>query len=110
MSGAVNLASPARSISRCAITGGVGTGKTEELIRRVAALLENGEAPCAVAMALDGMEQNEDGLYVYDDLRGRIEDAIGEYYQIRATYAEDSGSDEGTVDIAVEEEELPTAA
>ncbi len=50
MSGAVNLASPARSISRCAITGGVGTGKTEELIRRVAALLENGEDPSSIAV------------------------------------------------------------
>ena len=74
-------------------------------------LLENGEAPCAVAMALDGLEQNEDGLYAYDDLRGRIEDAIGEYYQIRATYAEDSDAGEGApVDGAAEEEELPAAA
>ena len=53
-------------------------------------LLENGEEPMSVALDLEGLEKNEDGLYTYADLRGRISDATAAYYELRTTYADEA--------------------
>ena len=59
---------------------------TEQL--RDLTLLENGEEPAAVSLDFAGLEKNADGLYAYDDLRGRIDDAVASYYDLRTTYAD----------------------
>ena len=52
-------------------------------------LLQHAEVPQTFDLTFEGLEQNADGLYAYDDLHDRIKDAIAEYDRIREEYADD---------------------
>lgn len=54
---------------------------------REGSMLAGTEAPMSVELSFEGLEKNADGLYAYDDLRGRIADATAEYDRIVRKYA-----------------------
>jgi len=59
-------------------------------------LLSLDNPPCSYDLSLEGLTKNRDGLYAYDDLRARVQEAIEAYDQLLATYPDS--------------EELPAAA
>ena len=53
---------------------------------REGSMLAGTEPPMSVELSLAGLQKNADGLYAYDQLRGRIADAVAEYDRIVAEY------------------------
>ena len=70
-------------------------------------LLQNGEAPASVELTFDGLEKNSDGLYAFEDLRGRLDEASSAYFSLRADYADEeepAEADQADEEEPVEEE------
>lgn len=64
--------------------------------------LEN--PPCAVPMILEGLAQNEDGLYDAEDVIGRLDEAIGEYDKLLEKYGAEENSEESEAESESESE------
>lgn len=51
-------------------------------------MLAGTESPMGVELSFKGLQKNAEGLYAYDDLRGRIADATAEYDRIVQEYGQ----------------------
>ena len=59
---------------------------TEQL--RSLTLLADGEEPASVELSLEGLDKNEDGLYAYDAVRERFQEAIDAYDAMVEEYSD----------------------
>ncbi len=56
---------------------------------REGTMLAGTESPESFELSFDGLKKNKDGLYSYEDLRGRIADATAEYDRIVNEYGDE---------------------
>ena len=59
---------------------------TEQL--RNLALLTDGVAPVSFDLSLEGISKNTDGLYAYEDVRSRLQEAVDSYDDLVEEYGD----------------------